>query len=295
MNLVLRIACKGLTSHEQGLLSQQLKMLKGRTAYTWAYVGQREQAELMILRNPDEFGGRAQVYHLVDDRLNPTRTIEWPLRLFGLLELLVEFEKRPQAEERPAVELCEQLAGLSAGSLYRVGDDLIIAPGADLVLSRHDDFETALQRFSGMVMAPAPETLVPVSELSQFPIRHSFKKLLWSLAMRDGPRVDSEFRAPNTTFRLKAWPLLGEWQSSPPLLRLAALYTRKFASIERGMAFSGASCEQVQSFLFACKCCGIGLEARVEQQATVAAPSELTLLQRLRMRLGLGYGKSRQA
>lgn len=294
MNLVLRIACKGLTSHEQGLLSQQLKMLKGRTAYTWNYVGESEQAELRILRPPDELGGRAQVQHLVDGQLYPACAIEWPLRLFGLLELLVEFEKRPQPEEPPVLGLCEQLAGLSAGSLYRLSDDLIIAPGADLVLTRHDDFEATLQRFSGLVKVSAPEGLVPLSELSQFPIRHSFKKLLWSLALGCGTRVDSELRAANTTFRLKAWPLLGEWQSSPPLLRLAALYTRKFASIERGMAFSGASCEQVQSFLFACKCCGIGLEARVEQQATVAAPSELTLLQRLRMRLGLSYGKSRQ-
>lgn len=294
MDRVLRIACKGLTSHEQGLLSQQLKMLKGRTAYTWDCVGKSEHAELIILRRLNELGGRAQVQHRVDGQLQSARAIEWPLRLFGLLELLVEYEKRPLPEESPAAELCEQLAGLSAGSLYRSGDDLIIAPGGDLVLTRHDDFVATLQRLSALAAVPAPEGLVPLGGLSEFPLRHSFKKLLWSLALACGAHVGGELRAANTTFRLNAWPLLGEWQSSPSLLRLAALYTRSFASVESGVAFSGANREQVQGFLFACKCCGIGLEAREELQATVAAPSEITLLQRLRMRLGLGYGKSKQ-
>ncbi|UCJ17099.1 hypothetical protein K5Q02_01465 [Pseudomonas sp. MM211] len=278
------------------MLTQQLKMLKGRTAQPWVYVGESDQAELLIVRSRDEHDERAQVHQRVGAQLEPARSIEWPLRLFGLLELLVEYEKQPQLGEAAVVELCEQLAGLSAESLYRISDTLIIVPRDDLVLTRHADFDAALQCLAAAGADLKPEVLVPLGELSQFPQRFSFKSLLWSLALVRGERVGGDLRATDATFRLGAWPLLSEWQSSPPLLRLAALYTRQFASIERGVAFSGASREQVQAFLFACKCCGIGLEAQVERQAVpVAAPAEKTLLQRLRLRLGLGYGKSRQA
>lgn len=296
MSAVLRIACKGLTSHEQGLLTQQLKMLKGRTAQSWVYVGESDHAELLILRGRDEHDERAQVQLRIGAQLQPAHAIEWPLRLFGLLELLVDYEKQPQPGEVAVAELCERLAALSAERLYRVGDDLIIVPRDDLVLTRQPDFASALQCLAAVGGDPEPLALVPLGELSQFPQRFSFKSLLWSLALVRGEQVGGDFRAHDATFRLGAWPLLSEWQSSPPLLRLAALYTRQFASIERGVAFSGASREQVQAFLFACKCCGMGLDARVERQdVAVAAPAEKTLLQRLRMRLGLGYGKSKQA
>lgn len=295
MPAALRIACKGLTSHEQGLLTQQLKMLKGRTAQPWVYVGESDHAELLIVRSRDEHHERAQVQQRAGARLEAPRPIEWPLRLFGLLELLVEYEKQPQPGAA-VTDLCEQLAGLSAESLYRVGDELIIVPADDLVLTRHADFDSALQCLAAAGADLEPEARVPLGEFSRFPHRFSFKSLLWSLALVRGERVGGDLRATDATFRLAAWPLLSEWQSSPPLLRLAALYTRQFASIERGVAFSGASREQVQAFLFACKCCGIGLEARVERQdVPLAAPAEKTLLQRLRMRLGLGYGKSKQA
>lgn len=296
MDFALRIACKGLTSHEQGLLSQQLKMLKGRTAHTWIYVGESDHAELRILRRQGDHEERAYVQQRIGAQVQPTRAVEWPLRLFGLLELLVEYEKQPQPGDAPVAGLCEQLASMAAGSLYRLDEDLVIMPGGDLVLTRHADFDATLQRLAVLSTVPAPETLVPLGEFSQFPQRYSFKKLLWSLALAHGERAGGDLCSANATFRLNAWPLLGEWQSSPPLLRLAALYTRQFASIERGVAFSGASREQVRAFLFACKCCGMGLETRMEQQqAAVTAPVEKTLLQRLRMRLGLGYGKSRQA
>lgn len=289
MSAALRIACKGLTSHEQGLLTQQLKMLKGRTAQSWVYVEDTDQVELLIVRDHDEYGQCAQVQRRIGAHLQPACAIEWPLRLFGLLELLAEYEKQPQPDNEAIAGLCEQLAALSVHRFYHVGDELIVVPRDDLVLTRCSDFASTLQYLAAFRGDPEPYEMTALGEGCQFTQRFSFRSLLWSLALMRGEQLGGDFRVADMVFRLDAWPLLNEWQSSPALVRMAALFTRQFASIERGVAFSGASRQQVQAFLFACKCCGIGLQTRVQRQG-VSAPVavEKTLLQRLRLRLGLG-------
>lgn len=292
----MRIACEGLSCHEQGLLTQQLRMLSGRTEQSWIQAADSDDADLLIVRGATEREGQAFVQRRVGVRFEPVGRVGWPIRLFVLLELLVAYEKMPRPNEIDGVERCEHLAGLSPLNFYRVGEDVIIFPGKDLVFARTADFDTVLQLLGERRQVPIPEKLVPLDELSLFANCFSFKRLLWSLALRHGEQVGRQWHAASTTFRLGAWPLLSEWQSAPPLLRLAALYTRRFASLERGMTFSGASREQVQAFLFACKCCGLGVEILIEQPVATVEPSpERSLLQRLRQRLGLSYGKSKPA
>lgn len=295
MSAVMRIACEGLTCHEQGVLSQQLRMLSGRTEQSWIQVADSEDADLLIVRGATEREGQAFVQRRVGMRFEPVGRVGWPIRLFVLLDMLVACEKRPRPNEIGGAEHCEHLAGLSPLNFYRVGEDVIIFPGKDLVFARTADFDTVLQLLDETRQVPTAEKLVPLDELSLFAHCFSFKRLLWSLSLRHGEQVGRQWQAESTTFRLGAWPLLGEWQSEPPMLRLAALYTRRFASLERGVTFSGASREQVQAFLFACKCCGLGVETLIEQPAATLRPSsERSLLQRLRQRLGLGYGKEKQ-
>ena len=287
MDSVQRIVCKGLTAHEQALLVQQLKMLKGRTAYAWACVGDDGEGQLLIQR---ERGDRATVTLGAGLR----RSIEWPLRMFGLMELLLEHEERVAKVAPPArLQPCEELALLDVRQAHGVSDTLLIVPRDDLVLSRHDNPALVLRELSGALGKLQAQ---PLSQLGAQPVlahRHSFKSLLWSLALAQGAPSTGNWQQSSATFHLQAWPLLSEWQSSPAMLRLAALYTRQFASVERGVAFSGASADQVRAFLFACKCCAVGLESRIEvAQPVPAAPAEKSLLQRLRMRLGLGYGKT---
>lgn len=289
---VLRLGAFGLDTHEQGLLTQQLKMLKGKTQAEWQFVGEQDKAELVISRDANS-NSRASVVLGAQQSGNSRRVIEWPLRLFGLIELLTEAEKTVgpgTAQAQPRL-LSAQLAALEGPAVFEHSTVQIeLQPQLDQVHSSCADFEalvaTLAQCSSSIELRTDP--LPPDAT----PHTWSLKRLIWALALREQGRA---LPAAGTLFKIGSWPSFSEWESSPAYLRLAALYSRQQATLEQGQAFSNLSARDVAAFLEACRLCGLGLTTTmpVQQRAPrpKPEPAPSSLLQRLRSRLGLGYRK----
>lgn len=160
----------------------------------------------------------------------------------------------------------------------------------------------------------------------EWPLNVSLKAILWSLALQEGPPDKEWFKAYQSkaasdepivvdneastdaeeppaslppiessaeqSFRLGRWPFFGQWETSPEYMRLAALYTRKAATIAEGSHFAVLEAAKVESFLYACGICDLQLTC--EAQTAAPAPSPVVekrpeggWLSRLRTRLGL--------
>lgn len=299
----MRIASIGLNEHEQGLLAQQLKILAGRTAAPWLYMGEAQEADLLIVRNPRLVTG-ASAALLAHAGTPPSRVgdlfLEWPLRMFALLELLLEAEKRLEVGRSTQACVAEQLAALKQdGWLAIDGRRVVLQPRQDRLaaaVGSLDELLDLLQRPQLDLLA-ALQLDLPPDDSGELPFQASLRSVIWALALRSGARCGRSWNPDNLLFRLSAWPHFGEWTVSPALLRLAALYTRKPASIASGCRLAGMDEAAVRGFLLACELCQVGVtmdydKTPAPQPSSPAAPSG-GLLQRLRERLGISFGGNR--
>lgn len=288
---VRRIASQGLSEHEQGLLVQQLKMLRGRTEYQWTYVGEAGARDLTLsLREPQASEAQAQLEE------GPNIRLEWPVRLFGLITLLQECEaliasRQPKAaiSTAPVASLAVRLAALNEPSAL-LGEQgaFHFLPGDECIYSDLPDEKTAAQVLAAW---PADAELQALTGLKPLPHEHGGKALLWRLALHEPAAATGlDTRA---AYRIGAWPSFGMWHSSPALMRLAALFSRDHATLAQGAAFANVTADEVAAFLHACQCCGLGLQVKVQSPTVIAPPAPAAapqgLLQRLRNRLGLGF------
>jgi len=299
----MRVASIGLNDYEQGLLSQQLKVLAGRTAATWVYMGEAQEADLLIVRDAEQTPtvGRGLLMHAgVPPRRAGDLQLEWPLRMFALLELLLEAEKRLRAVSSTQACAAEQLAGLKQdGWLQLDGRRILLQPRQDRLeaaVGGLDELLDLLQRPQLDLLA-ALHLDLPQDDSVELPFQASLRSVIWALALRSGAHCGRSWNPDNLLFRLSAWPHFGEWTVSPALLRLAALYTRKPASIASGCRLAGMDETAVRGFLLACELCQVGVtmdydKTPAPQPSSPAAPSG-GLLQRLRERLGISFGGSR--
>lgn len=293
----LRISSSGLSSYEEGLLVQQLKMLRGHTRVQWVYGGTEQAAALHIERPANGPTENADARLSAVNGAPPlVKRIEMPLRVFGLIELLQECEGRLgpllDAPATPVHSVSGRLAGLKPTSIaYLVPAQAVIVAQDDQVLTRSDSFEKLLEQVQGLAEDSEIRMLATAPTLKQLPFYYSYKRLLWALTLAE-PAADGSGRfTPNTEFKIAAWPLFSEWQSAPALLRLAAMFSRQFSSVEQAAVFAQTDAGTVRAFLLACERCGLGVITRQVSPAPVHTPAPAAsknLLQRLRSRLGLG-------
>lgn len=298
----MRLASIGFNQHEQGLLARQLKVLVGRTAAPWLYVGEAREADLIIVRDAagategqgllayaDSAGGRGG-----DLRL------DWPLRMFALLELLLEAERRLAAGRRSETCVAQQLAALrQEGWLDLAGQRIHLQPDEDRLAATVSDFDALL----GVLCCADFDTELALQpgaapgQAGALPFSATLSQVIWALALRSGASRTRDWDAHRLLFRIASWPHFGEWQVSPPLLRLAALYARQPASIASGCELAAVDEDTVRGFLLACELCRLGLtihQAETPPPAPQASPARTgSLLQRLRERLGISFARKR--
>lgn len=296
----MRLASIGLDEYEQGLLAQQLRVLAGRTAAPWLYLGEAQVADLLIVRDPRllDAGSRGLCVQAGMPAQAGELQLDWPPRMFALLELLLAAERRLEVVVDSEQCMAEQLAALRQEGWLQVGEQRVfVQPRADRLAASVADLESLLALLEG---ATLPLQIAPAGEaVDVLPLQVSLQAVIWALALRSGTHCVRRWDARQLQFRLAAWPHFGEWQSSPALLRLAALYSRQPASIADGCQRAAVDEAQVRGFLLACELCkvGVGIEY-VQAPAAVAAQriepaAPVGLLQRLRERLGLGLARSR--
>lgn len=295
----MRLASLGLNEYEQRLLTKQLKVLSGRTAAPWIYVGEVHEAELLIARDPAQVAGAGSVL-LAQAGTHPSRAgdlcLEWPPRMFGLLELLLAAEKRLKVGASRRACAAEQLAGLKLdGGLEIDGRRILVGPRQD----RLEAEVGSLGELIDLLLRPQLDLVaafsldLPKGEVP-LPFQASFKSVIWALALRSGAHCGRNWAPHSLQFQLSAWPHFGEWEVAPHLLRLAALYTRKPASIASGCLLAATDEATVIGFLLACELCQVGVTKGYEkapQPLETVVPPAGGLLQRLRERLGISFGR----
>lgn len=299
----MRLASIGLNEHEQGLLAQQLKILAGRTAAPWLYMGETREADLVIVRDPERIASAGQeLLAYAGIRLGGAGDLylDWPLRMFALLELLLEAEKRLAVGSSTQACAAEQLAGLKQdGWLELEGRCIVLQPRQDRLVAAVGSLDELLDllQHPQLDLVAALHLDLPPEDRAALPFQASLKSVVWALALRSGAHCGRNWNPDTLLFQLSAWPHFGEWQVSPPLLRLAALYTRKPASIASGCQLAGLDEAAVRGFLLACELCQVGVTMDYDKTPSPlpesAAPPAGGLLQLLRERLGISFGRKR--
>lgn len=293
------VSCSGCSEHEIHLLKHQIKILQRKTRLNWVYATQTRSstADLKIQRQAGQeiaiatFGSGSTLQRF---------KLGWPLRVQGFLALLERCENSVLMEldaiplNKAIIEQLDVMKGatqfIHQGSLVR------FLPEQDCIQSNLVSFELLL----GLLKeSPKPLTKVPNSALIDTALqRYSMKKVLWALALETKLTPSSTWFEPKAEFQIEAWPLLSEWRTSSSIMRLAALFSRQFCSLDKARRFADVSVEQVASFLHACHCAGIEVNKRLidatpnqTSQAPINDGENKGFLARLRDRLGLGFSK----
>lgn len=292
------ISCSGCSEHEIHLLKHQIKMLQSKTRLNWVFAvpSKAAQADLKIRhsvalnKTVASFGSGLTALHF---------QLSWPLRVQGFLALLERCENTllsalDNSQNKPVLEQLNLLVGASEftyqGSLVR------FIPEQDCIQSNLVSFELLLNllRQNPKPLQPVPNRVAIDPNLQSY----SMKKVLWALALDSKLTAQSRWYEGNAEFQIDAWPLLGEWKSNSAIMRLAALFSRQFCTLDKAKAFANVSTEQVANFLHACQAAGIGvrkrpLRVRKDLQAEVThALSEKGFFARLRDRLGLSFSRA---
>lgn len=334
-----RMASFGLNENEQALLAQQLKMLKGRTGALWSYSTESEGADVSLEHLAQDDVAIAYIANSKEGMPKRLQT-QWPLRLFGLIELLQQCEQAIGLESnavtsssseveknnsQPSTSVAsihavnshseavrgsfsKQLSNLRDPAAFSYADfHALVCPSTDQLQTNIADFDQLVELIKA---TPTDTPIVREDNLStaNYSFAYSLKRVLWSVALTENSPANPSWFKPNSEFRIGAWPLLNEWQSSPALMRLTALFTRQYASLEQAASFTQLSQAEIIAFLQACDICGLMLQHRqmhansVTQESapqskkpessTVTKEQPKGLLGRLRARLGLTFGRA---
>lgn len=125
----------------------------------------------------------------------------------------------------------------------------------------------------------------PPADMTAF----SCQALLWSYGLH-APLPDSFSASRDMSaqrFRLKKWPLFGQWETSAELLLLTTLFTQKFTSLAEARARSGLEQTHILHFLAAAETAGLPIDAEpcTQTASTDGSRREVAWINRLRKKL----------
>lgn len=295
----LYITSRGFSEHEQEVLSRQLKVVTAKAGSCWTYAQSEKDGDPILVLDKQSGSERIDaVFSFGSDRVRLSSLVA-PLRMFNLLEVLQLCESRmpKRVSTIGMASLALRLGKITGVARLALGSGCTwVDVATDTLWSPWELTEEVAHqlRSQGQNLEVVDESeLGDTSGL----FLHSFKATLWSLALRERDREigHRNWAEPGLQFRIGAWPLLSEWQSSPAMLRLCALYSRQYANLEQGMDFARATESNVIAFLHACECCGLSLFTRSAPQAVAPikpVTASVSLLQRLRQSLGLSFKRS---
>ncbi|MBM95808.1 MAG: hypothetical protein CMI09_08180 [Oceanospirillaceae bacterium] len=300
------ISSIGLNSYEEGLIQGHLKILNTKTRDFWSYVGAGDDADLVITRKPVSTSGEAKVAILAEDGFRKAKNnlyyLGESLRIFSLLELLLDIEH--DTSEDPLFS-SSSITTCAASSIHDFCAALPTSERFEILVNNQPCCQVLFDQGEWKAASHQTKTDV-ISQLSNGHIRFNeqpsdiglaatltVKELLWEL----GAKHSTNRLSQTHQYRISSWPLFGTWYSAPYMARLSALYSKRFASIDDGVRFSGASPAQVQAFLSACHLCDLGLQKRPvlepsdKDQLARPEPQTLTkgLLHGLRKKLGMAF------
>lgn len=307
----------GLSDYETGLIQGHLKALNAKTSRSWTYLGEGTAADIVISKQEITAPKPARVAVLSGDhfqKMGPNRyVIGSPLRIFSLYDLLVDVETTsddagaPVPHKTTTRSIIDIIHDRCFSKKHNSPFSLKLPNNHEYVFQPSlDDWQVLTESAQNDVIdelihcAPDSLNFRPFATPDQQPPKTSaslsVKALLWALCWRS-PETMPNNKAQNTEFRITQWPQLGTWHTESAMFRLAALYGRKYATLEDGANFSSVSPAQVNAFIKGCQLCGMGLQERQKHSSqtanTEARPTPVAqkgLLSSLRRKLGLAFG-----
>jgi hypothetical protein len=285
-----RLALHGFSPSERELLMRQLKTLNVRLLSPWSIAEpDAAQVDLALCRDPATAPAGTKMAATTGP-LRPgfQHSIEFPLRLFALLELLDACSRKdtagpnltPTAPGRRAETL------LSLAGAFRVGEHALRIESGRVYTNGRD--------LAPLVLEIARDGLAPVAsnEVGDLINRLDLRALVWAVALREPALLLRDWSATQTRVRLREWPNLGAWTSAPWMVRLASLMLRSQLSLGEAASAVGADIDRVAAFVHACQLCGVRVE--IERSAVLrdeppspARAEPGSFFERLRRRLGL--------
>jgi len=266
----LRLTTFGFGGAESELLQAQLKMLNQRTSSLWSFVANDAIADVGIFhgeRPPVGFNGvkvntgaRGPEFDL---------QIEWPIRLFKLLELLETTErlrgrKASPVETSPAQRLSTAEGGFHLGALT-----IFIDSSRELISANCSSENELLAALATSEWQPA-NTVDPQA----LPTYFDRKTILWSLALKETSAEITIQGDRGYRFKLGQWPAFGQWETQPWMLRAAALYAREPSTVRQGALVTNQAETTIASFLGACDLCNLGLKTEAPMQIVSVQPQK---------------------
>ncbi|WP_221799237.1 hypothetical protein [Oceanobacter mangrovi] len=311
----------GFTPYEVELIKEQIRVTSNKTTGQWSFEGEGTDADLVLARVPCQGQHKVQVplygFPLPADRRQQDVVYlksEWPLRIFGLLEIFRQAEsvctartslpasKPAESAELPAtIQLAQQAARIKDGQSLSVeaADNrcyVRLFDGQRLVLSN-----LPIETLASRLVAANSLRFESVKHIdSQYRTVTPLKSLLWSMQLQQPVSANDIDNWNNKTHRLLAWPALGQYKTSSFMFRLCTLLTKQSTSIQNAARLANTSEDNVVRFLTACQLVGTPISSTesparglpdlapkmtVNRPVTPPAEQQLSLLQSLRNKL----------
>lgn len=309
----MKYTCIGLSEADRSLVQKQFGVLKNKLANDWVFSSTASHYDLILLKGrelPKSVSGTMVAVIDAPIRNENEIPLEWPVRIFDLLELITRVEasgkrknaKYTQASSFSFANMVKEYLSENTQPLIvalNADDYICIDPSREKVLMTHTKTLDALK--SVLALEEAQVKTLSSDHLNQisWKIAKPLKSFIWSLALRENALDIYGWDINRYSFQIKRFPSLGEWESSPFMLRLASLYTRRDCTIQLAMNFCKIEANEVATFLHACNMIDAGLITKsvqprpVSQAAATNAENAAkynSLFGQVRSKLGTVFG-----
>lgn len=202
-----RLALHGFSPSERELLMRQLKTLNARLLSPWSIAEpDSAQVDLALCRDPATAPAGIKIAATTGP-LRPgfQHSIEFPLRLFALLELLDACCRQDAAGPSltPVAPSRRAEAVLSLAGTFRAGEHALRIESGRVYTNGRE--------LAPLARAIARDGLAPAAsnEVGDLINRLDLRALVWAVALREPALLLRDWSAAQTRVRLREWPNFG--------------------------------------------------------------------------------------
>ncbi len=312
--MALILGTYGFSPYERKLIQEQLKVIDSKVACQWMYAGETTEAALLLAKKPCHKGTQAvqvRLYKPVDKNSESRQThyidAEWPLRIFGLLDIVQQTEKiinnnsatqSGTATTNETAALIKKLTALKSGNaIYQLNNQLLAALTEEnrrtFIYSRLpvSALGDALRKNKHIEIGNA------VDNATQLPHKYPLIALLWDLELEADVPASDLSQWEQRRYSLGQWPDFKWLRTGDNVLRLSAAFTKRPLSIQEAATLLKIEPGAVIRFLKACTTVGLritdtrirGAQARLAASPNEQQGKQLSLLSSLRKRLKMAF------
>jgi len=269
----------GFSSGETEQIKNKITIVCKNRSEKWSYVkfikGQSYDLAFMKKRKSTEVNAGLVVLNHGSKKADNEMIVTLPMRVFDLLHILETAEDKVKKLSKPISNgsvirdyARNQTAGYHVIDLELKGKMLLGLKNKKVWLQKNA-LDSIRELLTVQVLDEDIKQIDDV-KLSEFKSYISLNGFLWSLALRENVDRIHDWNIFHDTFKLSAYPTIGEYENSAYMLRLAALFSRKQSTIKMAMDMCNIGEKEVKSFLHACSMVDVNMEIEKNEIMTHA-------------------------